>query len=152
MALEEDGSFVGQVYFERAEIGTSPPVWKRVCNIFSIGPVGETNEQVESTTFCSGGYKQYISGLSDGAEITLEGNYLRGSAAGSTAELVKAMIADVKAKRKGLYRIVIGDTSPIDTLEFVASAISWAINPAVDDRNTVSFTIKVSGEITLGFA
>lgn len=150
MAQEEDGSFIGQVYLERAEPGISPPNWERACNVFSLGGIGETNDLVDSTTFCSGGFRQYIGGLSDGAEITVEGNYLRGNK--DVAAIIKKMIQDVKAKRVVPYRLVIGDASPIDTLEFDALALSWTINPSVDDRNTISFGLKVSGEITLGYA
>jgi len=32
---------------------------------------------------------------------------------------------------------------------FAAVALAWVLNPAVDDRNTISFTFKISGDITV---
>lgn len=134
--------FVGKIYFER---GTAIPAvsFDRVCEVFSISGVGETNELVETTTFCSSGFREYIAGLADGEEITLEANYKPGS------DDLSNLIADVKAKVTRTYRLVIEQGSPETTMTFDAAPLSWVLNPSVDDRNTISYTLKISGEIEI---
>lgn len=68
-----NSSFVGNAFLYRGD-GGSPEVFTRVCQAFGISGIGQTNEQVDATTFCSGGVKEYIAGLADGTEVTLELN------------------------------------------------------------------------------
>src|ERR1700746_867534 len=95
---------VGNIFFERGD-GGSPESFTRICEIFSISGLGETNALVETTTFCSGGKREYIPGLADGAEITVEANY------DAEATDLADMIADVKAKARRNYRIVVDQGS-----------------------------------------
>jgi len=67
-------AFVGNVFLHRGKTG-SPAEYERVCQVFSIGGLGATNALIDATTFCSGGSREYIGGLADGAEMTLELNY-----------------------------------------------------------------------------
>lgn len=134
---------VGGIYFERGGDG-SPMTYTRVCEVFSISGLGETNALVETTTFCSDGNREYIGGLADGTEVTIEANYDDASSG-----LVQ-LINDAKAKVVHDYRVVVEDGgSPQTTLTFEAIPLSWTLNPSVDDRNTISFTYKISGAITL---
>lgn len=138
-------AFVGKVYFERGDGATPTEVFTRVCQIFSLGGIGQTNALVEATTFCSSGSMEYIGGLADGAEITLEANYERGT------NSLKTMITDVTNKRSGNYHIVVGDVGDanIETFAFAALALGWTLNPSVEGRNTISYTVKISGPITI---
>ena len=133
---------VGNIFFERGD-GGSPESFTRICEIFSISGLGETNALVETTTFCSGGNREYIPGLADGTEITVEANYDP-----EAADLAN-MIGDVKAKARRDYRIVIEEGSPAQNITFAAVPLSWTLNPKVDDRNTIGFTFKISGGVTL---
>ena len=135
-------AFVGNIYFERGD-GGSPESFDRVCSVMSLSGLGETNDLVDVTTFCSTGNREYISGLADGQEITVEANYETDS-----AELA-SMIADVKAKTNKNYRVVVESGSPTQVLSFAGTPLSWVLNPSVDDKNTISFTIKISGEIEI---
>lgn len=131
---------VGKMYIERGD-GASPEVFDRICQVFSIGGIGQTNDLVDATTFCSGGNREYIAGLADGQEVTLEANYEQDSLD------LAAMIADVKNRLALNYRLVIGDGSPVEGFGFAAIPLSWVINPSVDDKNTVSFGLKISGDV-----
>lgn len=134
---------VGGIYFERGGDG-SPISYTRMCDVFSISGLGETNALVETTTFCSNGNREYIGGLADGAEITIEANY-----DDSDSDLVQ-LITDAKNKVLHDYRVVVEDGgSPQTNLTFEAIPLSWTLNPSVDDRNTISFTYKISGPITI---
>lgn len=132
---------VGGIYFERGD-DASPVAYTRMCDVFSISGLGETNALVETTTFCSNGNREYIGGLADGAEITIEANY-DDSDSGLTQ-----LINDAKAKTIHDYRVVVEDGgSPQTTLTFEAIPLSWTLNPSVDDRNTITYTYKISGPI-----
>lgn len=134
-------AFVGKTYFERGD-GGSPEAFNRICATFSISGLGQTNELVEVTTFCSNGYREYIGGNADGETVTIEANY---DPADSD---LNTLMDDVTAKINHNYRVVIEEGSPQTVLSFAATPMSWVINPSVDDRNTVSFTYKISGDIT----
>lgn len=135
-------AFVGKIYFERGS-GSSPESFTRICQVFSISGLGETSELIDATSFCSGGYKEYIPGLSDGEEISIECNYEQDDTN------LGNLIADVKAKATRSYQVVVEDSSPDETFAFDAVPLSWVLNPAVDNRNTITFTFKISGEITI---
>ena len=134
---------VGGIFFERGGDG-SPLSYTRICSVFSISGLGETNALVETTDFCSGGNREYIGGLADGTEITIEANY------DATDSNIVTLINDAKAKTIHDYRIQVEDGgSPQTNFTFEAIPLSWTLNPSVDDRNTISFTLKISGAITI---
>lgn len=134
-------AFVGKVYFERGA-GTSPETYTRICQVFSISGLGQTNDLVDATTFCSNGSREYISGLADGTEVTIEANYE------IEDTQLDAWIADVVAKTTRNFRVVVDQGSPQTVFSFAGVCLSWTLNPSVDDRNTISFTVKISGDIT----
>jgi hypothetical protein len=136
-------AFVADIFFERGD-DASPTEFTRVCQIFSISGVGETNELINATTFCSGGNREYIAGLADGSEITLEANYEKGP-----ATALSTLIDDVKNRRTGPYQVVVGDPVVSETFSFNAVAIGWELAPNVEDRNTIMYTLKISGPITI---
>lgn len=138
-------AFVGKMYLERGDGATPTEAFTRICQIFSISGIGQTNSLVDATSFCSGGVMEYIGGLADGTEITIEANYERG-----TNDL-KTMITDVETKRTGNYHLVIGDVGDpnIEEFAFAGLALSWTLGPSVDNRNTISYTIKITGAITI---
>lgn len=134
---------VGGIFFERGGDG-SPLSYTRICEVKSLSGVGETNALVEVTTFCDGGSRRYIGGLADGAEITVEANY------DALSSNISQLITDQKNKIVHDYRIVVEDGgSPQTTLTFEAIPLSWTLNPSVDDVDTISFTYKISGPITI---
>lgn len=135
-------AFVGKFFFERGD-GGSPEAFERLCQAMNINGLGETNDLVDVTTFCSNGNREYISGLADGQEMTVEANYESGDA------LITAMINDVKNKTNKNYRVIEDNGSPETVYSFAGTPLSWVLNPSVDDKNTISFTIKISGEITI---
>ena len=142
MTAGVDDAFVGDMFLERGD-GASPEVFTRVCQVFGISGLGESNELVEATTFCSGGNREYLGGLADGDEMTAECNYEQGDTT------LLAMIADVKAKATRNFRLSAEHSSPAEVFSFAAVCMSWTLNPSVDDRNTISFGLKISGAVTI---
>lgn len=135
-------AFVGNIFFERGN-GASPEVYTRICQVFGISGVGESNELLDATTFCSAGSREYIAGLADGEEISIECNYEQ-----ADTNLL-AMISDVKNKITRSVRLVIEDLSPDEVISFDAVCMSWVINPAVDNKNTITFGFKITGSVTV---
>lgn len=138
-------AFVGRTYLERGD-GGSPETYTRVCQTFGMSGIGQTNDQIEATNFCSGGSKEYIAGLADGAEVTFELNFE------TAAQVIRDMIADVQAKATRAFRVVCDDDDDDIanfSFYFVGTCISWVFNPSATDRNTINFTVKISGAITI---
>lgn len=136
-------AFVGKMYLERGDTG-SPIAYERVCQIFGIGGLGQTNALVDATTFCSGGVNEYISGLADGSEVTLNANFE------TSAQILRDMIDDVKQKRTRAFRVIADDeVNPGVHFYFNAVCLSWQLGPSVDGKNTIDFGVKISGDITI---
>ena len=136
-------AFVGKMYLERGDAG-SPVAYTRVCQVFGISGLGQVNSLVDVTTFCSNGNREYVGGLADGTEITLEANYE------TDATQLDEMITDVKNKAVRDFRVVCdddGDGNADKTFYFSGTCLGWTLNPSVDNRNTISFTVKISGDI-----
>ena len=103
---------------------------------------GKTNPLVEVTSFDSAS-REYIAGLADGTEVTLEANYLPADAQ------QQGLIADVDGGLNRNFEILITDGVTPLTYSVTFTCLSWVINPSYDDKNTITFTLKISGDITV---
>lgn len=110
---------------------------------FSVTGIGKTNETIDATSFDSANSKEYIGGLSDGSEITVECNLVAGNAQQT------AVIAKVDARTNFQIEFLITDGTTPKTYAFTVAPVSWTINPAVGDKHTLSFALKISGAITV---
>lgn len=135
-------AFIGNIFFEVGDGASPVEAFTRVCQVFAIDGFGATNALEEATTMCSGGSREYIAGLADGAEFSIECNYEQDDAG------LAGLRADVVAKATKNYQIVVEQNSPNKTFSFAAVPLSWVINPSVDGRNTITFGFKISGAIT----
>lgn len=133
--------FIGKMFIEVGN-GGSPETYARYCNVTDISGFGEKNDQVEVTTFCSGGVKEFIPGLSEGKELTVTANYALEDS------IQEGLISDVKNKVTRNFRLVIGDDSPVSrTFDFALAMLSYEIDPAIAKQNEVIFTGKQTGAI-----
>lgn len=142
-------AFVGNVFLWRGN-GGSPEDFTQVCQTFGISGLGEANEQIEATTFCSGGVKEYIAGLADGTEFNLELNFIAKDTADRAIQA--QFIADVKAKRVRSFEVRCdGDNDGVTdmTFHFRATCLSWTLNPSPSAKNSISFGLKISGSIDI---
>lgn len=138
-------AFVGNVFLARGD-GGSPTLYTRICTITDIGGIGQTNEQIESTTFCSGGVKEYIAGLADGSDVDLTLNF----STHADDAVQKSMIRAVKQKLTEAYRVEIdGDNDGVvDEYWYLnLTALKWSFAPNISAKNVISFGSKVSGDI-----
>jgi hypothetical protein len=132
--------------------GASPENFTPVCEAFGISGIGEANDQIDATDFCSGGAKEYIAGLSDGSEITLELNFVASVAAAAQMAIQAAFIADVKNKVQRDFQLRCdGDADGVTDLTFhwTATALSWTLNPNPTAKNAISFGLKISGGVDI---
>lgn len=147
MLLNESEAFVGKVYLAVGD-GASPENFSRYCEIDSISGIGEKNALVDVTTFCSDGFMEYVSGLSEGTEVTFGANYVKKSA--SEDRLIQqGLILDVQNKVRRHFTVEIGDDSPMDTMYLSMAMLSWELAPSVAKQNAIKFVGKISGKIVV---
>jgi hypothetical protein len=135
-------AIVGGITVKRQHTSGSPLTYVEVPEVISISGLGVTNDLVDATHFGSAGSREYIAGLADGQEVTIECNYVANSAQQG------AFMTGVEAKETGNFQILVSGSSPNETYTFAAVYISYGFNPSVDDRDTITFAIKISGAIT----
>lgn len=121
----------------------SPQVLTAIEEVFSVSGLGKQNDLIDVTNFDSpSGTKEYIAGLADGSEISVEANYI------PSATVQAAVMAAVDSGSTRLCRLVYTGSSPNKTFNFSAVAIGYEVGPSPTEQNTITFTLKVSGEIT----
>lgn len=134
-------AFIAGVTIKRGD-AAGPEVFTAIEEAISLSGLGKTNPLIDQTNFDSTA-KEYIAGLPDGTEITLECNFLPG------ATVQQLLIGDVDSKTNRNLEITITDgTTPL-VYTFAVVPLSWTINPQVEDRNTLTFTLKITGAITV---
>ncbi len=121
----------------------SPEVYTAIEEVNSIDGLGKTNELIEVTHFASGGVKEYISGLADGDEVTIECNKV------NTASAIQDdVMTAVDNKVNHNLEVTLTDGSNVETYTFLWTPLSWKVAPSVSDKNMITFTGKISGDIT----
>jgi hypothetical protein len=136
--------FVGKVYLEVGN-GASPEVFHRYCEVHEISGIGVKNDQIDVTTFCSGGFKQYIPGLSDGSEVSFTANFVMSEV------LQEDLMDDVDNKAVRNIRIQVENDSPGYFFELGLAMLSYDFAPSVSKQNTIKFSGKTTGLITRVF-
>ena len=123
--------------------GGSPEVFTLIPECFEISEVGATNTLVDVTSFDSAGSREYKSGLADGSEIKVQANLVLAS----TQQI--ALQTDVTNKATRNFQLVVTDAVTTKTLSFAATCLAWVYGPSVDNRNTITYTLKITGAITI---
>lgn len=126
----------------KAGDGASPEVFSAIEEVFSLGGFGVTNSLIDVTSHDSTAM-EYIAGLADGSDLTIECN--RVHTASNIQDDVKGY---VDAGSTDNYQIALTDGTVSKTYSFAAVGISWNETPAVNDKNTISIGLKISGSIT----
>jgi len=121
----------------------SPAAYDDIEEVFSISGLGKTNELIDVTNFDSPvGTKEFIAGLADGEEITVECNFVQ------AAVVQTAMKVAVNTGTNINFQIAYIGVSPEETFSFVGTPLSWVVTPSPTQQNTMTFTVKISGDIT----
>jgi hypothetical protein len=134
-------AFINGLTVKRGD-GATSEVFTTIPELASISNFGKTNSLVDVTNFDSTA-REYIAGLSDGTEIDMEYNFLPGDAT------QQALITDVDNQTTRNLQIVITDGTTTKTYDFAVVCMSWALAPSFDDKNMLTFGLKITGAITV---
>ena len=138
-------AFVSQVGFWREKAG-SPGEYTKICQVTDISGLGQTNPLIDATTFCSTA-REYIGGLPDGSEMTITLNMEQ--SAMRVAGVEYNWIWDVQNQVTAGFRITLEDGSPEVKIDFDALCLSWGADFSTTEKNSVNFTLKISGAIAI---
>lgn len=116
--------------------GASPQVYNTIEEVVSVGGLGTIGEDLDVTNFDSAdGQREFIAGLSEGNEVTVECNDVNGTQQA-------AMIAATGANRH--FRARWTKVSPNRTVIFIASVKGYEYVPSTTEQNKINFTLKIS--------
>lgn len=134
--------FTGGLTFQMSD-GASPEVYTTIQETKSLSGLGKTNPLIDVTSFDSAA-REYIAGLADGSEISIE--CVRTHASPNPQD---ALVAVIDSKTTTNFKLTLTDgTTPI-VYTFAGVPLSWSITPSFDDAAMIAFTLKISGDITV---
>ena len=112
-----------------------------MAEVNSISGFNKSRDTIDVTTLDStGGYREFIGGFRDGGEVVLDMNYTRAGFDSLNTDFENNTTAQT-------YVIVMSDTG---ATEFSFSGWVTALGKSIplDDKVTMSCTIKIDGQIT----
>jgi len=122
--------------------GAGTEVFSNLEKVTDVSGLGVTNSLIDVTSFDSNGSMEYIPGLADGETISVECNQVLDA----TVQL--ALIADVVGGTQSRnIEIVATDGVNTTTYSMAVVPLSYTANPSISDKNTLSFSLKISGAI-----
>jgi predicted secreted protein len=129
--------------FQIRDIAASPIAYVTVGEVTNITLPNLTRDAVDAThTESTEGYREFIPGLKDSGEASIEMNFVSGSASDT---LIRAQFAlDTLTACKILF-----DTSPEDGVSFNAILTGYEVQAPLDDKVAATLTLKVSGKVTV---
>jgi hypothetical protein len=120
--------------------GGSPEVFANMCAAIDVAGLGAEKALVEVTSMCDNA-RTYRNGLADGIEFPLVVNFIQGDTQ------IRSVYANFQNDTVRTFRLALADT-PGEYFEFRAIVRGWNIAPPIGDKATMTFTLKVSGEVT----
>lgn len=125
--------------FKRGD-GASPEAFTALAEVIDLGGPEMSKDTVDATHMASPSrYREFISGLRDGGEVSVMVNFVPGNTTFANA------LTDFDADVTRNYQIVWADGS---TLEFAGHMTGPAVTQPIDDKMTATFTYKVDGKPT----
>lgn len=124
--------------------GASPEVFTTLAEVTSITPPAMARDTVDAThTESPGAWREFIAGLKDGGEVSLELNFVPGGSA--AAALAAEMDLDGPLATKN-RQILFPDGS---YFSFAGILSGFEPDAPLDDKMSASVTFKVTGKPTL---
>lgn len=134
--------------FQIFDTGASPDAWTTVAEVTKITPPAIARDAQDAThTESAGGWKEFIPGLKDGGEVSIEMNFIPKGAG------VALILAQFNASAVTQCRILFPDgshTSPITSTKWAFNAVCTGFAPEAPIDNTMVATakFKVTGQPT----
>ena len=123
----------------------SPEVWSEIGQVMSIsGPDGSASE-IDVTNLASTG-KEFVIGLPDNGNVSLECSFDHASATANHDTLVAARNAVPQVLQHFQLRL---SDSPRTTLDFQAYVTQFSLSLGVDDKVGATFGLRISGGFTI---
>lgn len=126
--------------FKRGD-GADPEVFSALASVTNVSGPGLTRETIDVTAHDSPDqWMEFLGGLKDGGEVTLDINY--------RPSVHDALVADLDDEDPRNYQLVFPD---VDATTWGISAIMTGFEPEApyDDKLAASLTFKVNGKPTL---
>lgn len=118
----------------------SPDMWVTIAEVVSVTPPSLSRDAIDATHSTSPNkWREFIPGLRDGGEVTLEVNFIPSGVGTST------ILATFTSDDKVNARINFPD-SPVTTWEFLAFITAFEPDAPFDDKMSATVTFKLSGE------
>ena len=115
-------------------------IWAELAEITNIGGPNKTRDTIDVTNLDSpGGYKEYIAGMRDAGEISLDMNFTRETYAIVNALFESEDLAD--------FQIMLQDDEHT-TFSFAGLVTTISMGIPANDKISANATIKISGQIT----
>jgi len=125
----------------RISDGQPSPTYNELEQILEPPTIGNTGELIETTNHQSAGSKEYIGGLLDGDEFSVQCNYVSG------ASVQGQLRASSKLSENVAAQIYINDGVTLETFDVSLIVLSSQILPATSEQNKISYNFKISGAI-----
>lgn len=120
--------------------GASPEIFTTLGEVTAITPPGWARDTVDATHEQSpGAHREFIAGLADAGEVSMDINFVPGGAATAALEAEKALTGSSAAINR---RITFPDGS---YMTFVGILTAVEPDAPIDDKMSASVTLKVSG-------
>lgn len=123
--------------------GATTEAFTAVAEVHNISGPSISRDSIETTHHGStAGFREYLPGLRDGGEVTIDLNWDHGSGANHSA-----LYNDIDTgTANGNYQVEFPDAT---VFEFSGHVTAFDVTAPIDDRLTASVTFKVSGQPSL---
>ncbi len=123
--------------------GGSPEVFTTIAEVIEVGTPEQETSDIEFTHMESpNSFKEYKPGLKEPGEVSMKCNAVLTN---STQNATTGIIADQLNGTTRNWKIVFPD---LTTCSFSGYVKKVKVEPPINDRETLSFTIKISGPAT----
>ncbi len=135
-------AFLGSQTLLKLGNGASPEIFTTIGEVTSIGPIAQKKDLIEVTHLLSTA-KEFIGGLSDGQEVSIEMNYLP-----NNQEQRALLIAASSVTAAKDFRYVLPSGGSNLTFSFSALVLGSSIGPTTPNTATkFMVTLKITGSI-----
>lgn len=139
--MSSEDTLIGNDFRFKIGNGASPEVYADFCAVIDPGAIGEEKPLIDTTALCDTA-RTYRGGLKDGSSIPLKCNFIQGDAQSH------ALYTAFKSGAVKSFQLFIVGSSPEESMDFAAIVTAWNVAIVVGDKSTITFTLKVSGEVT----
>lgn len=146
--MAESNARIGYGTLLERRLTTSPETYQLLAERVSLGGPSLARDAPDVSHMDSpGGWREFIPGLKDGGEISVEGNFVPTDASQNADT---GVLNEFESDVRGHWRITFPNTgSPPVQWEFDAIMTGFELDMPNDDKLTFTATLKVSGQPTL---